>query len=100
MRLRRASLVMLSVILVFVLAACGGGNNAANSGKNTSTEKPTSAATNAPAEETAAPDDGALDHSKPLKLTVFSTTANYLRSTDRMVLQKSSRISSTSKWTL
>lgn len=77
MRLRRASLVMLSVILVFVLAACGGGNNAANSGKNTSTEKPTSAATNAPAEETAAPDDGALDHSKPLKLTVFSTTANY-----------------------
>lgn len=53
------------------------GNNTANSGKNTSTEKPTSAATNAPAEETAAPDDGALDHSKPLKLTVFSTTANY-----------------------
>lgn len=78
MRLRRASLVMLSVILVFVLAACGGGNNTANSGKNTSTEKPTSAATNAPAEETAAPDDGALDHSKPLKLTVFSTTANYV----------------------
>lgn len=78
MRLRRMSLCMLSVILVFVLAACGGGNNSAN--KNSNSEKPTSEATAAATTEpeaTTAPDDGALDHTKPLKLTVFSTTANY-----------------------
>lgn len=40
MRLRRASLVMLSVILVFVLAACGGGNNTANSGKTRAQKSP------------------------------------------------------------
>lgn len=77
MKFRRLSLLLLSAIMVFVLAACGGGNgNSGNGGKAESTDKPVTEATNA-AKETAAPDDGALDHSKPLKLTVFSTTANY-----------------------
>ncbi len=77
MRFKRLSLMLLCAVMVFALAACGGGNNnSGNAGQAESTDKPAAEATDT-TEATAAPDDGTLDHSKPLKLTVFSTTANY-----------------------
>lgn len=63
MKLKRLPLLLLSAVMVFVLAACGGGNNnGGNAGPAQSTEKPAAEAT-AVTEATAAPDDGALDHS-------------------------------------
>lgn len=77
MKARRTSMLLLSAILLVTLAltACGGGgNNKANEPKNNDKPAVTTPADNA-ANTPAA--DGELDHSKPLKLTVFSTTANY-----------------------
>lgn len=76
MRFKKSFLIMMTVVLLVVIAGCGGGNNNAKPAETTNKANNTAQKENDPA-NTATPDDGAIDHSKPLKLTVFSTTANY-----------------------
>lgn len=77
MSLRRTLILMLSVVIIFVMAACSKGNNTVKESAPASTAPASSSSPEASPSESASPADTGLDHSEPLKLTVFSTTANY-----------------------
>ncbi|WP_256757192.1 extracellular solute-binding protein [Cohnella sp. WQ 127256] len=78
MRLKRTLILMLSLAIVVVMAACSKGNNSSSPSASSSSAPPASSASTEPAESaSASPEATGLDHSETLKLTVFSTTANY-----------------------
>jgi putative aldouronate transport system substrate-binding protein len=66
-KFKKSSVFILAIIMMIsLLAACSGGNKGANTGGNTAASEETSANANANAN---AKDDGAIDTSKPVKIS-------------------------------
>ncbi|MFC5467867.1 extracellular solute-binding protein [Cohnella suwonensis] len=81
MKFRKSLILMLAFAIVFVMAACSKNNNNNGDASSPASASPTSAssasAEPSPSDSASPSDSGGLDHSETLKLSVFSTTANY-----------------------
>lgn len=75
MRVKRVFLVLMAAIMAAATAACAADDKKTAESPAATASAP--AASTAPSPSPGASGSSGLDHSKPLKLTVFSTTANY-----------------------
>lgn len=75
MRVKQVFLVLMAAIMTAATAACAADDKKTAESPAATASAP--AASTAPSPSPGASGSSGLDHSKPLKLTVFSTTANY-----------------------
>lgn len=76
MKLKRITILMLAAVVIFVMAACSNGKDNSKESSPASSA-PASSSSQAASEPASPAADTGLDRSETLKLTVFSTTANY-----------------------